>query len=151
MITPITDCVNDLKNKLLEVITAINVYDPDDMLDMTMHLAPPFTGLVYLGLGPNGLDKSGRSAKMLFGIYILGTKKNLKVKSTTCNTDGAADSISEDKLVSITEYLETVRGALGGTKSPSGHGWQLLSEKPHDFNDKGVGYLQVWQTTVNSI
>lgn len=149
MITPITDCCDDLKTKLDAVISGVKVYDPDDMLDMTAHLAPPFTGLVYMGLDPNGLDKDGLSAKMLFGIYVLGTKKNLKVKGA-CGT-GATLTTSEDELVGITTFLETIRGAIGNTQAPSFHKWQLRSERPYDFDDKGVGYLQVWQTTVNSI
>lgn len=150
MITPITDCCSDLKEKLDGVISGVKVYDPDDMIDMTAHLAPPFTGLVYMGLNPNGLDSQGLSAKMLFGIYVLGTKKNLKVKGKGCPTGNDAPP-SEEMLVGITTFLETIRGAIGNTQSPSNHKWQLLSEKPYDFDDQGVGYLQVWQTTVNSI
>ncbi len=150
MITPITDCCADLKAKLGEVISGVKVYDPDDMLDMTAHLRPPFTGLVYMGLNPNGLDSQGLSAKMLFGIYVLGTKKNLKVKGKSCPTGNDAPP-SEETLVGITTFLETIRSAIGNTQSPSNHRWQLISEKPYDFDTKGVGYLQVWQTTVNSI
>lgn len=150
MITPITDCQEDIKQKLQAVISNVTVYDPDDMLDMTAHLQPPFVGLVYFGLTPNGLDKTGASAKMNFGIYVLGTKKNLKVKERPCPTSAPA-SAGDEMLVGITTFLETIRGALGLTNSPSHHKWQLVTEQPYDFDDKGVGYLQVWQTTVNSI
>lgn len=150
MITPITDNLEDIKAKLESVISNVKVYDPDDMLDMAAHLKPPFVGLVYMGLTPNGLDNTGASAKMNFGIYVLGTKKNLKVKSKPCPTS-SNPSVDEETLVGITTFLETIRGAIGLTKSVTHHPWQLVTERPYDFDDKGVGYLQVWQTTVNSI
>lgn len=147
MATSLVVMTDHIKELVQGVSDNITVYDPDDMLDMTAHLTPPFTGLVYHGLTPNGLDKTGRSAKMIFGIYVLGTKKNLASKK--CKT--SADNVSEADLVSITQYLQDLREAIGGQISPSGHKWQLLGERPYDFEDKGVGYLQQWHVTVQSI
>lgn len=148
MATSLVSMTDDIKAKLQSVTDNIKVYDPDDMLDMTVHLQPPFTGLVYLGLVPNGLDNQGRSAKMIFGIYVLGTKKNLSSKKA-CST--TSDVTPEEDLVSITQFLEDIRVAIGGTNSPSGHKWQLVREQPYNFDEKAVGYVQHWQATVQSI
>lgn len=148
MATSIVDMQDDLKALIATVATKVNVYDPDDMLDMTAHLSPPFVGLVYLGLAPNGLDNTGRSAKMMFGVYVLGNKKNLK-SSKNCPT--STDAMSEGDLVTVTQFLQDLREAVGGGRAPSGHPWQLRGERPYDFDSKGIGYLQTWHATVQSI
>ncbi|MGI4991066.1 hypothetical protein ACRXCV_00420 (plasmid) [Halobacteriovorax sp. GFR7] len=148
MATSIVAMEDNIKALIQSVTSNITVYDPDDMLELTAHIAPPFVGLVYLGLDPNGLDKEGRSAKMMFGIYILGTKKNLTSKKNCPTTQ---EGVSEADLVSITQFLQDLREAIGGQTAPSMHKWQLRTERPYTFDDKGIGYHQVWQATVQSI
>lgn len=146
----ITEMQGHITGLITSVVDNLKVYDPDDMIDITAHLAPPFVGLVYLGLAPNGQDNTGRSSKMIFGLYILGTKRNLKSKKG-CDTVGDTNAVDEAALTSITQYLQDLREAIGGQQSPSGHKWQLLGESPYNFDDQGIGYLQRWHATVQSI
>lgn len=129
----VTDCTEDLASKVRSVPTlgqkTIVVMSVDDLTSTLASVTKPAAGILYEGARTVQVQDGkqvGVSAEIVFSILML-----------------AETSVVSQKVNMISpahDMLDKVRGAIHGTRSPTGHFWRWVMEAPAAQK----GSLQVW-------
>lgn len=129
----VTDCSADLSAKVKTVPTlgqkTITVMSIEDLTTQLASVTKPAVGILYEGArtvqDPNG-KQVGVSGEIVFSILMLAETSVVSAK---------VDMISPSH-----DMLDKIRGAIHGTRSPTGHFWRWVMEAPAAQK----GSLQVW-------
>lgn len=136
------ECVLDLQNKIRTVDVfknkVIYAYTQDDLYDLSMQLNFPCAGILYEGLRsvPDPESKNvgkGRSAELNCTLLLLVSGRSIG---------------SADYKVTAAEMLDQFRGAIMGTRSPSGNFWKFIIESAVEARAGAFAYAQRWSTPV---
>ena len=140
--TTALECVQDIQAKI-QTLAALNqntffVYTQEDMMKRTAKIVFPAAGIIYEGIRskPDIMDKGtsmGLSADFHCAVLILVTG------SSFGNVDYKAEAI---KLV------DSVRGTILKTRSPSGNFWKFLVESPVVDVEGAFGYYIRFSTPI---
>lgn len=110
------------------------IVDQDDLFSKTAVLTYPCAGVVYEGLrSGNSAEGAGKTSEIVCSIYVL----------YQVGTIGKVDY--KPRAIQL---LDSIRGKLMDTVSPSGHKWKFKFESPAEDMHKALVYYQRWSSVV---
>lgn len=133
-------CVQDLITKMKSVPSfqskVIYAYTEDDLYDTVSTINFPGAGILYEGLRsvPDPESKNvgkGRSAELHCSLLLLVSGKTIG---------------NADYKLTAAEFLDQFRGAIMGTRSPTGNFWKFIVESPVSARAGVFAYSQRWST-----
>lgn len=136
------ECVLDLQTKMRSIPAFTNkviyAYTEDDLYDITSQINFPGAGILYEGLRsvPDPESKNvgkGRSAELHCNLILLVSGKTIG---------------NADYKLTAAEFLDQFRGAIMGTRSPTGNFWKFIVESPVEARAGIFAYGQRWSTSV---
>lgn len=136
-------CLDDLRAKLSTVPLIkdkiFEVYHAEEMMDKTHAVKFPALGIVYDGIQSisetnKDTGKQGYSAEIVFSLIMFFSQT------------GAGEPRDAKRAAVI--FLDQLRAAIIGTRSPTGHKWRFVMEGP--ATDKGgvIAYGQRWASPI---
>jgi hypothetical protein len=147
------DCANDLKEKIATVqvgtpdgrfFKAVLVYNVEDLLGAIKNLRPA-VGIVYEGArsidtGTGGpartTDKVGASGEVVFSLVLVAEVSVL--------------SQLADTMTNAHVLLDSLRAAIQGTRSPTGHKWKWVLEAPAATKSGAAVWIQRYSCPVQT-
>lgn len=138
------DHVQALKEKAQESApdnVAMTLYDMESIPSNSKDLQPPFCSVVYGGISPIVSDNNRPNvgSKLRCYLYVVAGLK----KEDTHGVEGDGMRLNASK------YLDDLRANICDTQAPGGHKWVFGGEGPVELGDCGIGYVQVWETSVS--
>lgn len=136
------ECVQDLITKMKSVPAfsskVIYAYTQDDLYDTAATLNFPCAGILYEGLRAVTDSESknvgkGRSAELHCTLLLLVSGRTIG---------------NADYKLSAAEFLDQFRGAILGTRSPSGNFWKFIIESPVEGRAGSFAYAMRFSTPV---
>jgi hypothetical protein len=129
----VIDSADDLAAKCRSVPTlgnkTITVISIDDLIAQMTSAVKPAVGILYEGarsVNTDGSKQLGVTGEIVFSLLLLSETSTL--------------SIIPNFISPAHDLLDTIRGAIHGTRAPSGHYWKWVMEAPAAQK----GSLQVW-------
>lgn len=139
------NCIEDIVKKV-ETVPGLkgrvfHVYSEEELIERTKGLSFPCAGIVYDGMraiseGGKDTHKIGGSAELVVSVMVFfrqDTKAKVDPKETTV------------------AVLDSLRGKLITTKSPTGHFWKFQVEAAVEGKNGVLAYLQRWATPIQLV
>lgn len=138
------NCITDIADRL-NVIPSLkgkvfHVYSEQELTERTKGLTLPCVGVVYDGL--RSVGESGDTSKMGMSSDIVVTIMLFFKQDTRAKVD------PKDTMVAL---MDSIRDAIIGTRSPSGHNWKFQMEIPVAGKLGVLAYLQRWSTSTQLV
>lgn len=110
------------------------VHSPEDMKSKTKPLPSSGVGILYEGIRPTSDAQKGVSAEMVFSLLVL--------------TEAHLAGPGVDPKNQAIDLLDSLRGLLLATRSPTQHFWRFVVEAPATEIGGSLLWLQRWSTSV---
>lgn len=137
----VTDCALDLTTKVKTVPTfgqkTITVMSIDDLVAQLSSVVKPAVGILYEGarsLQGEGGKQFGVSGEVVFSILMLAETSVISSRIETTNP--------------AHDLLDSIRGSIHGTRSPTGHFWKWIMEAPATSKGSNQVWIQRWSCPI---
>lgn len=143
-----TKCVKQLEEILSidgVVKKVFHIYDEKELLDKSKGL-PLSSKTVNVGVLYEGMKENQSVTSKGTATTVISTQIVVSVIIM-----GKPDDIYGAGKIGMAEHLDTLRDAVKGKKSPTGHIWRFMVEAPAVLNDDVVLWVQRWSTVCNNL
>jgi len=140
----VSPCALDLEAKVRSVAAltgkTVKVLSVDDLVASMTTAVKPVAGVLYEGSRPAASDAGKQvviSAEVVFSILLL------------CETSVVSKQV--DMTTVAHKLLDSIRTAIHGTRSPTGHAWKWQLEAPAAQKGTSQLWVQRWTTAAQLV